>query len=139
PPRRPGGGALLGFLAQAGDAFAADILDEAVEIIAAVIVGDLLLGLDVAQRPDLDHVPDEVDLGVRPAGMIDVAGEVAAARSVDGPAVVELEQVLVVELVGLVVRKLASAVAGDVAALLDRPAGEHAKPGKRAADPNVTS
>src|ERR1700688_4833471 len=58
-------GTRLGLLLPAGDAFAAHRLDEAVEIAAAVIVGDLLFRLDVLDRPDLDHMLDEIGLGVR--------------------------------------------------------------------------
>src|SRR3984957_17043949 len=127
-------GARLGLLLAAGDAFAAHRLDEAVEIAAAVIVGDLLVRLDVLDRPDLDHMLDEIGLGVRAAGMVDVARHVSPAGAVDGPARIDLEQVFVVELVGRIGVDLAAAGARDELSLFDRCPGEHAEPGQRSTD-----
>src|SRR5262249_47887897 len=101
------GGAQLGtpFLAPLLDALvalAADRLEEAVEIVAAVVVGDLVTRLDVPDRADDHHAAlaalgaraaDDVGFGVRPTGMVGVACDVAAARSVHGPAAVELVHV----------------------------------------------
>src|SRR5439155_6257726 len=68
------------------DAFAADRLEEGFEIIAAVIVGDLVARLDVLDRAQDDlTVPRGVGLRIRPAGMVGVARDVAAGRTVEGP------------------------------------------------------
>ena len=47
---------------------------------------------------------DEIRLRIRPARVIDVAGEVAPVGAVDGPAGIELEQIFGIELVGVSVR-----------------------------------
>src|SRR5262249_691199 len=68
-------------------------LDEQLEIFAPIVVGDLL-----ARGDRLDGTQDhlalrERALGVRPARVIGVAADVAARRSVHGPAAVDLEHV----------------------------------------------
>src|SRR5262245_1029997 len=90
---RAGFGPLLGPFPPARQALAADRLDEGVDVIATIVVRDLVSRLDVPDRADLDHVLHDIDFGVRPAGMVDVARPVAAAGAVDGPALVDLEQV----------------------------------------------
>src|SRR5262249_4018031 len=57
----------LGPLSGASHALAADLLDKGVEIIAPVMIRDLVARLDVLDRADLDHVFDEIDLRVWPA------------------------------------------------------------------------
>src|ERR1700730_11703482 len=93
PSRGAGLGPFLGLLLQAGNALAADGFDEAIEISAAVIVGDLFILLDVLDRADLDHMLHEIGLGIRPARMVDVARDVFSAGTVDGPARVDLEKI----------------------------------------------
>ena len=105
-------------------AFAADFLDERIEIIAAIVIGDLVPRLDVLDRTDLDHVFHEIDFRIGSAGMIDIARPVSAAGAVNGPAAVDLEQVACIELVGDFGRNLAAAVANDELPLLDWDAGE---------------
>jgi len=57
----------LGPLSGASPALAAELLDEGVEIIASVIIRDLVARLDVLDRADLDHVFDEIHFRIRPA------------------------------------------------------------------------
>jgi len=101
------------------------------------VIGDLVTGLDVFDRADLDHVFDEIDFGVGPAGMVDVAPPVSAAGAVDGPAAVDFEKVASIELVGDFGRNLAAAVANDELSLLDRDAGEETQPSFGLADPEM--
>src|SRR4051812_22175557 len=86
-------GTQLGPLPGAEFALATYRLDESVDIVAAVVIGDLVIGLDVLDRTDLDHVLDEIDFRVGPAGMIDIAGQIAPGGAIDRPAVVDLEQI----------------------------------------------
>jgi hypothetical protein len=122
-------GADLGAFLPASHALAADCFDEGVEIIAAIVVRDLVPRLDVLNCADLDHVLDEIDFRVRPAGMIDVTRSVPAARAVDGPTAVDLEHVAIIEVVGGFGTQLPAAVANDELPFLDRDAGEEAEPG----------
>src|SRR5262249_2198732 len=131
------GGAQLGppFLAPLLDALvalAADRLEEAVEIVAAVVVGDLIARLDVLDRTDDHHAAlaaegarpaDHIGFGIRPAGMVGIARRIAAARPVHGPAAVELVHVARaarLQAVRLLVGDAAALVFGDNGALLDR-------------------
>src|SRR5262245_62283621 len=104
----------------AGHTLAAALLDEGVEVVAAVVVGDLVTGVDGLDRADQNLVLLDIRFGVRPAGMVDVAGDVLAARAVDGPAVVDLEQVLGVELVRDPVVQLLPGMLGEEAFSRDR-------------------
>jgi hypothetical protein len=90
----------LGAFLGASPALATHGLDEGVEIIAAIVIRDLVTGLDILDRPDLDRVFHEIGFGIRSAGMIDVARAVPAVGAVDGLARVDLEQVAGIELVG---------------------------------------
>src|SRR3954447_10030958 len=81
-------------LLMAGGAPAAVVLDEGIEIVAAIIVGDLVARMDRLDRADQDLALLHVGFGIRPAGMVDVARDVLAARSVDRPTGVDLEQIL---------------------------------------------
>ena len=66
-PSRPALGALLRFLPRARKASASGGLDESFDIIATVVVRDLVAGVDIPDCPNLDHMSDEIDFGVRPA------------------------------------------------------------------------
>jgi hypothetical protein len=67
--------------------------------------------------------------------MIDVARDVRARRSVDGPARIHLEPVAIVgPRIALCVRQQRAGVFDDVGVLLDRLRGEHAKSGTRSSD-----
>src|SRR6267143_7276570 len=96
---RPRFGALLLALLLAGRAFAADRLQIGFEIIRAVIVIDLLARLDVLDGADEDLALAWANVGfrIRLAGVVDIAGEVLAHRAIDGPAVVQLEQIFVLD------------------------------------------
>src|SRR5437868_12799521 len=94
---RPRLGALLLALLLAGRAFAADRLQIGFEIVGTVIVIDLLARLDVLDGANKDLALAWANVGfrVRLAGVVDVAGDMLAQRTVDGPALVQLEPVLV--------------------------------------------
>src|SRR4029077_9759383 len=84
-------GALLLALLFAGRAFAADRLQIGFEVIGAVVVIDLFARLDVLDGAD-EHLAfawANVGFRVRLAGVIDIAGDVRAHRTVDGPAIGE--------------------------------------------------
>src|SRR5262245_41449391 len=113
----------------AGRAPAAVVLDESVEVVAAVVVGDLITRVDGPDRADQDLVLFDIRFSVRPAGMVDVAGDILAARAVDGPAIVDLEQIFGIELVGDPVVQLLAAIADDEASPADQLGGEKAEAG----------
>ena len=119
-------------------AFAANFLDEGIEIIAAIVIGDLVPGLDVLDRTNLDRVFHEINFGIRSARMIDIARPVSAAGAVDGPAAVDLEEIAGIELVGDFGSNLPPAVANDELALPDWDAGEETQPSFGSADPKMT-
>src|SRR5215831_18534125 len=102
-------------LLMAGRAFAAVFLDEGIEVVAAVVVGDLVARVDGPDRADQNLVLLDIGFGVRLAGMVDVAGDVPAARAVDGPTVVDLEQILGIELVRDPVGQLLAGIVDDEA------------------------
>jgi hypothetical protein len=118
------GFAHLGAFLRTRPAFAANFLDERIEIIATIVIGDLVAGLDVLDRSDLDGVFHEVDFGIRSARMIDIARAVSAAGAVNGPAAVDLEEIACIELVGDFGSNPPPAVANDELTLLDWDAGE---------------
>src|SRR6476620_3878818 len=91
---RPRLGALFLALLLAGRAFAADWLQVGFEIVGAVIVIDLLARLDLLDGADEDLALARFDVGfrVRLAGVVDIAGDVLAHRTVDGPAAVRAQQ-----------------------------------------------
>src|SRR6266852_5819244 len=68
--------------------------------------------------------------------MIDVARDVLAHRAVDGPAVIELEQIFVLDRVVFLLSAIQqrTKIADDFGALLDRFGGEETKPGAGTAD-----
>src|SRR5262249_21292745 len=102
-PFRPRLRPLLFALLFTGVALAADRLQVSLEVIGAVIVVDLVARLDVPDGADEDLALARFDVGfrIRLAAMIDVARDVLTHRAVDGPAVAELEQVLVLDVVFL--------------------------------------
>ena len=118
------GFAHLGAFLRTRPAFAAKFLDERIEIIAAIVIGDLVPRLDVLDRSDLDDVLHEIDFRIGSARVIDVTRPVSAAGAVDGPAAVDLEEIACIELVGDFGRNLSAAVAEDELPLLDWDAGE---------------
>src|SRR5258707_2576327 len=135
---RPRLGALLRALLFASRAFAADRLQIGFEIIGAVIVIDLLARLNLLDGADEDLALAWANVGfrVRPAGVVDIAGDVLAHRTVDGPAAVEFEQIFVLDRVVLLLPGIQQRpeIADDLGALLDRFGGEEAEPGAGTAD-----
>src|SRR5262249_33517519 len=103
------------------------------EIISAVIVGDLVAGLDVPDGADEDLLlaRPHVAFRVWPAGVIGVARDVAACRPVDGPAPVQLEQGLVLDRVLFLYPTVEQwpLVLDDPRALPDFLGGEETEPG----------
>jgi hypothetical protein len=122
---------------RAGHAPATGGFDEGIEVVAAVMVGDLGARLDVLDRADLDHVLDEIDFRVRPARMVDIARAVLAAGAVDRPARIDLEQIPRIESVGGIGVNLPAGVADDELALPDRDAGEKTQSGFGSTDSEV--
>jgi len=116
----------------AGRALAAVLLDEGVEIVAAVVVGDLVARVDGPDRADQNLVLLDIGFGVRLAGMVDVAGDVPAARAVGGSTVVDLGQVLGIELVRDPVGQLLAGIVDDEASSTNELGGEKAEAGFRA-------
>src|SRR5215510_6312302 len=111
----------------AGRTLAAVLLDEGIEIVAAVIVGDLVARIDRLDGGDQDLALLDIGLGVRPAGVVNVARDVLAARSIDGPTSVDLEQILGVKLIRDLVGQHAAGVADNEASLADQLGGKEAQ------------
>src|SRR3954454_21682906 len=133
PPLPPQPAPLL----RAFDAFASDGLEKDLEIFRSVVVGDLVARLDVPDRAQNHGALDHVGFGVGTTGVVGIAGDIAAARAVHGPAAVDLVHVAVaarLELGGLRMGEEATAVGDDERALLDRRGGEQPQPGPRTAD-----
>src|SRR5258708_36251043 len=137
-PFGPRLGALLLAFLFARRASAADRLQIGLEVIGTVIVVDLFARLDVLDGADenLALAGTDVGLRVRLAGVVDIAGDVFAHRPVDGPAVIEFEQIFVLDRVVLLLLAIEqrSDIADYFGALLDRFSGEEAKPGAGTAD-----
>src|SRR5256885_15596686 len=108
----------------AGGALATVLLDERVEIVTAVIVGDLVAWMDGLDRGDQDLSLPHIGFGIRPTGMVDVARNVLAARSIDGPTGVDLEQILGVKLVRDLVGQHAAGVPDNEGSLADQLGSE---------------
>src|SRR6185312_6564880 len=147
--RRPPGGSALG-LEQRADAVrcAAQALPQLLQARGvrhveddAVVVGELLAGLDGADRLDQHLVVARIAVGaflhhratVRRAAVVDPARAVAVAVGVDDVVVVEREQegvaglaAVAVHVVGLGVGHQRALVLDDFLALFDRGDGEHA-------------
>ncbi len=119
-------------------ALAPDRLQVLLEVVGAVVVVDLLAGRDVLDGADIDTPLFLANVGfrIRFAGMVDVARDVLAHRTVDGPAAGDLEQVFVLDRVVLflVAIEQRTEIPDDLRALLDVLCGEEAEPGSGAAD-----
>src|SRR5262249_31469943 len=113
-------------------------LDEQLEIFRSIVVGDLL-----AQRDRLDRAQDHLALpdralGVGPAGMVGIAADIAARRTVHSPAAVDLEHVAgargALARLGFARCTAPAGIFDDEGAALDRSGGEQAEPCRRAPD-----
>ena len=126
----------LGAPAPAARAFAVRAADHVLQVIGAVIVGDLLARLDVAQGFDEDAAAPDDRFGVGITGMVEVARDIPARGAVDGAVGADLVKVAVAAplgLFGVFQVENAARVFGDPGALLDGAGGEQAEPGVRAA------
>lgn len=106
---------------------AARTTDDELEIVGAVIVGDFLVRLDVAHRADKHAPAIGVSFRIRIAGMVGVARDIAARRTVNGDARIDFVKVAIaasLEPSGLLGADARPLVLGDSLALLDGPDGE---------------
>src|SRR5262245_15638302 len=87
--------ARLGPLVAAFVTFAPATSDQVVEVIGAVVVGDLVARLDILDSTQEHAVADLIGSGIRPAGMVGVAAEIPASRTIDGPAAIDLIEIAV--------------------------------------------
>src|SRR4029079_6745957 len=129
----PGRGAFRAALV----AFAAARRDDVEEIIAAIVVSDLVARLDVLDGAQEDPVSDRAGLGVGPARMIGIATQVPSGRAIDRPAAVDFVEIAVaarLQHVGLLGRELATLVLDNKGPFLDRRGCKEAEPGTRTAE-----
>src|SRR6185503_15519257 len=139
-PRRKAGARAHGPAASARSAAraAAAVLEIERHVLFAVIDGDLCAGGDVFHGAKHHAAAGEHGFGVRVAGVIDVASDIAARGTVDGPAAVDLEQVLVgaatVERLRFLRVDAGSEILDDVGIPHDGRGGEEAEARRRAAD-----
>jgi hypothetical protein len=113
-------------------------LDEQLEILLAIVVGDLLARFDRLDGAQDHLAPLERALRIRAAGVVCIAADVGAYRAVDGPAIVDLEHVAaraVFSRAWLRALECAPGIFDDERAALDRRSREQAKSGRGAADP----
>jgi hypothetical protein len=134
--------AFLTALFLAFGAAAAFCLDVGVEIILAVIDGDLFVRPDTAAGDIDDAMLAPLDgVDVRPAGVIDVARDVAAGRAVDRPVRVDLEHIARATRFapfGLGIGHPPSDIADDELTFPESSGCEQAEPGRCAADAEGT-
>src|SRR5262245_46558156 len=113
-------------------------LDEQLEVFPPVVVSDLLAGLGCPLRAQHHLAVHQHALCVGPTGVVGVAADVAAGRSVHGPTAVDLEHVAgaALDLARPRLRRgnPGTGIFDDERTLGDRRGGEQAKPGRRAAD-----
>lgn len=98
------------------------------EVVLAVIEREFLAGLDVAPGVNQNLLPDGERLGIRRAGVVDVAGGVASGAAVEGVLVAEREEVLAAHPARLFVRDDDPDVLDDSSPRLDRPEREESQP-----------
>jgi len=103
--------------------------------IGRVVVRQLLAAADVAGGANPDGVPDDLCVAVRGAGVIDIAGDVAAHGRITHIQVIQLEtpdvtslQVSPLTLQALLVRDLLTGVMNDSRVLGDRQGGKDSPP-----------
>ena len=105
--------------------------NDVVEVLLAVVVGQLLARLDVAAGVDEDFLSPCARLAVRPAGVVDVAADVLPARPVDDPPRVHLEEVAAALAVRLLGREKPAGVLHHELSLREGDPREQAQPGRR--------
>lgn len=101
--------------------------DVFVEILLAVVVGELFTGLDDAAGVHEDFVAFDFDFTVWPAGVVDVPGSVLSCGAVDGFAVAELEEIFPTNTIRFVFRHDIAPVLNDESALGNSFVRKHAK------------
>ena len=129
--------ARLGPFVAAFVTFASTTRDHVIEVISAVVVGDLVARLDVLGSAQEHAVADLVGFGIGPAGMVGVAAEIPASRTIDGPEAIDLVEIAVaarLKLLCLVIGELAALVLDDTGALADRLGRKQSQAGSGAAD-----
>src|SRR5262245_35424262 len=118
----------------AGDALAADRLQDLLKVFAPIVVGDLVARLDRLGGMDADRAAADASLGIRFARMVGVARDVAAVGAVDRPSVAEIEQILGEQPVGVVGAHGLAPVFDDERPLLDRRHRKQTEPSPGPAD-----
>ena len=73
-------------------------LDHTLEILGAVIVGDLFACLNLFPRPDPDAATTNDSFRIRLTRVIDITGDVAARAAVDRPPRIDAKEILPVTL-----------------------------------------
>src|SRR5215472_17184368 len=126
-PRR-----FVSFLSAAGRTTTAAMGQKGLQIIAAVVIGNFIIRLDLPQRHDHNPAFATDRLGIGSAGVVDVTGHIPARRSVDHPSLVEGEHISGTARfapVGFLGANAAATIGGDVGAALDWLGCEQAKTG----------
>lgn len=124
-------------LVGAFDTTATELLDEALEVVLAVVVGDFLPLFDIPLGHDKDSTATVESLTVRPAGVVSVARGVVARTAVDIPAGIHIKHVAVVPLIPHRGRDPFADVLDNGRPLLDRGDGKEAETGATALDDYV--
>ncbi len=107
--------------------WASAVFDVFVEIVLAVVVGELFAEFDDAAGVDEDFVAFDFDFAVWPAGVIDVPGSVLSCGAVDGFAVAELEEIFPTNTIRFVFCDDIAPVLNDESALGNSFVRKHAK------------
>ena len=116
---------------------AAELLDEALDVFLAVVVGDFFSLLDVPLGHDKDSTATIEGFAVRPAGVVGIARGVVARTAVDVPAGIHVKHVAVVPLIPHRGRDPFADVLDNGRPLLDRGDGKEAETGATALDDYV--
>ena len=109
-------------------------VDEGVGVFLAVIIGDFLACFDRFGRKYENPVPDLARPGVRPAGVVDVSGDILPDPAGNRLAVAQIEQIAAVYPVGLLIRHDIPPIFDDKAVFRDFRNRKQAESGLGAAD-----
>ena len=105
---------------------ATELLDEALKVVLAVVIGDFFSFLDVPLGHDKDATPTIQSLTVGTTGVVGVAGSVVARTAIDVPAGIHIEHVAVVTFIPYRSRDSLTDVLDDSCPLFDRGDGKEA-------------
>lgn len=110
--------------------------DDLLEVVFAVVKGDLLAGSDTTLGFDKDRVllVREFGISVRAAAVVDIAADVRAILPIEGPGVVQGEEIFAAASVGFFSRDLLAGVFDDLLILGVVARGEEPKPSATALD-----